>query len=393
MSVATLTARSSRPRTRRRARVLWLVKGLDPGGAELLLSMAARVRDRHRFDYQAAYLLPWKNGLVRELEAAGVAVTCLQGGAEWDVRWVGRLRDLVRERRYDVVHIHSPYVAGMARPALKLLPWTVRPRIVYTEHLPWPGYVWPTRLLNRMTFGLNDASLAVSNSVRSSVRPAQRSRVRVVVHGVFTDRVRQHASARDDVRQELGIGPEEFVVGTVAHLRAQKAYPVLLQAARQLIDSGLAVRFVAVGRGPQESEIRALHRRLELGDRFLFTGFRSDATRVMTAFDVFALASWNEGLPVTVMEALTLGIPVVATEVGGTSEILTSGVEGLLVPPGQPNRVAAAVSSLAHAPDTRSAMSEAGMRRAASFDIRAATKKIEAIYDSLLSSRPGSSVS
>jgi glycosyltransferase involved in cell wall biosynthesis len=387
MSVATATTRLSPPHSRRRARVLWLVKGLDPGGAELLISTAAQVRDQERYDYEAAYLLPWKRGLVAELEAAGVPVHCLQGGAEWDIRWVGRLRRLVRERRYDVVHIHSPYVAGIARPALKLLPKALRPRIVYTEHLPWPGYVWLTRLLNRFTFGLNDAALAVSDSVRASVKSAQRGRVRVVVHGVLTDRVRQESSARDEVRAELGIEAGEFVVGTVAHLRAQKAYPVLLEAARLLIDSGLAVRFVAVGRGPEESEIRSLHRRLKLGDHFLFTGFRSDAIRVMSAFDAFVLASWNEGLPVTVMEALTLGIPVVATAVGGTPEILTSGVEGLLVPPGRPDELAAAISSLADSPATRRSMSEAAKGRASAFDIGRATRRVEAVYESVLMAR------
>jgi len=393
LSRAMPSARSIPARPGQRARILWLVKGLDPGGAELLLSMAAKVRDQERFDYEAAYVLPWKNGLAGELEASGVPVHCLQGGPEWDIRWVWRLRHLVRERQFDVVHIHSPYVAGLARPALKMLPTASRPRIVYTEHLPWPGYVWPTRLLNRMTFALNDEAVAVSNSVRESVPSSLRGKVQVVIHGVFAERMRQQSLARDEVRTELGIEAGELVVGTVANLRRQKGYPVLLEAARQVIDSGLAVRFVAVGRGPQQSEIRSLHRQLKLEDRFLFTGFRSDAIRVMSAFDVFVLASWNEGLPVTVMEAQTLGIPVVATEVGGTPEILTSDVEGLLVPPGRPDELAAAISSLAHSHDLRHAMSEAGKRRSAAFDIQAATRRVEAIYSSVVTSPEEMSIS
>lgn len=114
----------------RRVRVLWLIKGLDAGGSELLLSMMAEVRDRDGFDYEAAYLLPWKRGLVEDLERAGIAVRCLNGGREWDLRWAVRLRRLVRERGYDVVHVHSPYVAGIARIALKTLPARVRPRLV-----------------------------------------------------------------------------------------------------------------------------------------------------------------------------------------------------------------------------------------------------------------------
>jgi glycosyltransferase involved in cell wall biosynthesis len=113
----------------------------------------------------------------------------------------------------------------------------------------------------------------------------------------------------------------------------------------------------------------------------------------MSAFDVFVLASWNEGLPVTVMEAQTLGIPVVATEVGGTPEILTSDVEGLLVPPGRPDELAAAISSLAHSHDLRHAMSEAGKRRSAAFDIQAATRRVEAIYSSVVTSPEEMSIS
>jgi len=361
-------------------RVLWLIKGLDAGGAELLLSMMAEARDRDGFDYEAAYLLPWKRGLVGELEQAGIGVHCLYGGREWDLRWAVRLRRLVRERGYDVVHIHSPYVAGIARMALKTLPARVRPRLVYTEHLPWWGYVRPTRLLNRLTYGLDDANLAVSRTVADSIPPRLRHRVSVVVQGIFPERVRDQLRFRDEMRAELGIGPDEIVVGTVAHFRAQKGYPVLFEAARRVVDSGLPVRFVAVGRGPQEDELRAVHARLGLGDRFLLTGFREDATRVMAAFDLFALASHYEGLPLALMEALVLGVPVVATRVGGIPEGVTDGVEGLLVPPSRPDLLAHAIETLARDPGLRTRMGLAAAARGRSFDIRGSARTVEALY-------------
>jgi L-malate glycosyltransferase len=364
----------------RPTRVLWLIKGLDPGGAELLLSMLAEVRDRDDFEYEAAYLLPWKTGLVGSLEDAGVPVHCLRGGREWDLRWAVRLRRLVRERRYDVVHIHSPYVAGIARMALRAMPASVRPRIVYTEHLPWWGYIGPTRALNRLTYRLDDANLAVSRTVTDSIPPRLRAEVRVVIQGIFPERVRDQLRHRDEVRAELGIGPDEVVVGTVAHFRPQKGYPILLGAARRVVDSGLPVRFVAVGRGPQEADIRAIHSRLGLGDRFLLTGFREDATRVMAAFDVFVLASHYEGLPLALMEALVLGVPVVATRVGGIPEGVTDGQEGLLVPPSRPDLLAHAIETLVSDPDLRARMSEAAADRGRAFDIRGSARTVEALY-------------
>jgi glycosyltransferase involved in cell wall biosynthesis len=386
MSLAEPSIAEMEDAPRRRLRILLLIKGLDAGGTEMLLSMMARGRDRRGFDYEAAYLLPWKHGLVKALEAEGVPVHCLDGGKEWDLRWAGRLRRLVRDRGYDVVHVHSPYVAGVGRVALRSLPASVRPRVVYTEHLPWWGYVWPTRLLNQLTYRLDDKTMAVSGSVRDSVAPPLRRRVEVVTHGILPEHVQQQLSARDDVRAELGIGRDELLVGTVAHLRRQKGYPVLLEAARRVIDLGLPVRFVAVGRGPEESEIHSIYHRLDLGERFLFTGFRSDATRVMSAFDIFVLASWYEGLPVTVMEALTLGIPTVATNVGGTPEMITSGTEGLLVHPGRPDELATAIASLAGDPDLRREMRRAAVQRASSFDIEIARRKVEAIYRSVITS-------
>jgi glycosyltransferase involved in cell wall biosynthesis len=347
-------------RGRRPIRVLWLIKGLDPGGAELLLAMLAEVRNRDGFEYEAAYVLPWKRGLVDQLEHAGLAVHCLHGGREWDLRWAIRLRRLVRERRYDVVHIHSPYVAGIARVALRSLPQKVRPRIVYTEHLPWWGYVRATRLLNRMTYRLDDANLAVSTTVTESIAPGLRDKVEVMVQGIFPERVR--------------------VVGTVAHFRPQKGYPVLLEAARLVLDEDLPVRFVAVGRGPQEDELRAIHARLALGDRFLLTGFREDATRVMSAFDLFALASHNEGLPLALMEALALGTPVVATAVGGIPEGVKDGVQGLLVPPSRPDLLAHAVVTLVRDPQLRARMSEAAADRGRAFDIRDSARTVERHY-------------
>ncbi len=103
-------------------RVLWLIKGLGPGGAERLLVAAAAAHDPERFRIEVAYLLPWKHHLVAELEALGVECTCLGVGDERDLRWVVRLRRRLRDAPVDVVHAHSPYAAGFGRLAVRSLP-------------------------------------------------------------------------------------------------------------------------------------------------------------------------------------------------------------------------------------------------------------------------------
>jgi glycosyltransferase involved in cell wall biosynthesis len=368
--------------------VLSLIKGLGPGGAERLLVNAAAVRDRDRFAYETAYLLPWKDALVPELEADGVAVHCLGGGAEHDVRWAVRLRRLLVAKRFDVLHVHSPYVASIARLVACTVPRASRPALVSTEHNGWSSFALPTRLLNAATLPLSDAVITVSSHVERSIWKPFRRRSETIVHGIPLARVRAALAGRDDVRAELGAPPDVVLVGTVANYTPQKDWPNLLRAARLVADAGARIRFCAVGQGPLEEEVQALHRELALESVVRITGYRPDAVRLMAGCDVFVLASRFEGLPVALMEALVLGLPVVATEVGGVPEAITSGVEGVLVPPERPDRLAAALQDLAAEPEARARMAQAARARGEDFDITRAVRVIESIYEDVTRGRP-----
>jgi predicted N-acetyltransferase YhbS len=174
------------------------------------------------------------------------------------------------------------------------------------------------------------------------------------------------------------------VICTVANFRDQKDYPNLLRAARELADRGLDFRLVAVGQGPLENETRDLVRQLDLGDRVILTGFRPDAVRVMTAADVFTLASKWEGLPVAVMEACALGLPIVATAVGGVREQLRGEVDALLVPPGDHVALADALWGTAGDKDRRARLAAASIVRALDFDVSRARREVEATYARLV---------
>lgn len=366
-----------------RVRVLWLIKGLGPGGAERLLVSAARVRDRAGFDYEAGYLLPWKRHLVGELQAQGVRVHCLDSTGAHDLAWALRLRRLLAERRFQVVHCHSPYVAGVARLVVRSLPAASRPRTLTTEHTLWSSYAPATRWLHRATFGLDAAAFAVSMPVRASLPAGLRAGVRVLTHGLVVDEVRTRLQDRAEARTELGIDHDEVLVATVANYRAAKGYPDLLEAARLVTAREPKIRFAAVGQGPDEQTIAARHRELGLAERFVLLGYRPDALRIVAACDIFVLASRHEGLPVALMEALTLGRPVVATAVGGVPGAVSDGVEGRLVAPARPDLLAEAIVALARDPACRQRMSVAAARRGREFDISAAVRDIEAVYRDL----------
>ena len=363
--------------------MLWLVKGLDRGGAERLLVVSARSRDRERLVVRAAYLLPQMDGLVAELEAEGIPVACLGRRRILDPRWLGSLRTSLIRTPVDIVHAHSPVAAIGARIVARSLPRRVRPRVVSTDHSLWDSHVTATRWADRLTSRLDDARLTVSEGVRASLPTRIHRRSFVVTPGVDVEQVRAQRAQRAAIRTELELEPSTLVVGTVANLRPVKAYPDLLAAALDVVQLLPDIRFVAVGHGPQAGEIRALHAKLGLGDRVLLLGHRSDAVRVMAGCDVFALASRSEGLSVAIMEALALGLPVVATDVGGIPELVQHGREGLLVPPGRPRELATALVTVLTDAERRRQMAEAAARRGAALSIDTAVRRTEAVYHHL----------
>lgn len=368
-------------------RVLWLTKGLGPGGAERLLLSFAATADRERFDLRAAYLLPWKDHLVPALADLGVPATSLEGPREADPRWTRRLRRLVLEAGIEVVHVHSPLVAALARPALRALPRRHRPALIGTEHNVWSSHHPATRWANRLTLPLEDVTLAVSDEVRASMPPSLARRTEVLIHGVDVAGIAARRGERDAARTELGVERDELVVAMVANLRANKDYPTMLAAARLLADAGDLIRFVSVGQGPLAEELEAERDQLGLGERFRFLGYREDPVRVLVAADVFCLSSRFEGLPIALLEAMAAGLPVVATRVGGIPTVITDGREGRLVAAGEPSALAAALAEFTNLA-LRRRCAAAAAERVRAYGIDRAVQRQQELYGRLATRRP-----
>ena len=364
-------------------RVLVMIKGLGRGGAEQLLASAAPYLDRSRFQYEFAYLLPWKDALVAELKGQGFAVTLLGDGR--GTGWALHLRSLVGAHGIDLVHAHLPYAAIGARVALA---GPGGPRLVYTEHNLWQSYKPPTYWANLLTFARSDHVFAVSDVVRASIRYPEGLRwrrmppVETLYHGL--DPAAMQRPPADGAREELGIPSQAPVVGTVANFRHTKGHGYLLQAASLVRRTVPDVRFLLVGQGPLEAEVRSDAERLGLGETVIFAGFREDVPRLTAAIDVFALSSLHEGLSIALLEAMALAKPPVVTRVGGLPELVQDRRHGLLVPPADPGALAAGILTLLEDPDLRARMGQAAQRRAADFDIRSAVSRMEEVYTELL---------
>lgn len=368
------------------SRVLWVVKGLGPGGAERLLAAAARTHDPERVQIECAYVLPFKDHLVAALESAGVRCTCLSE-RDRDPRWPAALRRLIRDGGFDVVHVHSPVPGSVARAAVRSMPRDARPALMSTEHNTWARHRAPTRLLNAATSRWDEITFAVSEETRSSISGPASGRAQVLTHGIDVAEVAAVRADRGAVRAELGFADDEIVLGAVANMTRQKDYPNLLAAARRLVDDRVPARIVAVGQGPLEDEVRAAVRDMGLVGVVVLTGFRDDAVRVLAACDVFTLASAWEGLPVALMEALALGLPVVATNVGGVAEAMRDGQDAILVPPRDATALARAWTQVVGDADLRERLATAAAERAPEFDVHRTVAVIEDTYVRLAAAR------
>ena len=368
-----------------RIKVLWLIKGLGPGGAEQLLLLSAKVADHDAFDYRVAFIRPDKTHLIPEFQALGLHPTRLGSQHTGRLGWLADLRSLLAD--VDVLHSHSPVLASVARLLTLTLPPRKRPARVATEHNEWTSHRLPTRLLNALTSRLDDHHWAVSRQVKDTIWPSLRGSYEVLIHGIDTRNVAPADGARERVRAELGLEPDQVLAVTVANLRKNKDYPNLLAAALRATEAELRLRFAAVGQGPLEEELTALHAELRLGERLRFLGFRRDIHDILAAADLFVLGSAHEGLPVAMMEAFAAGLPVVATAVGGLPDAVTEGVHGRLVPPHDSAALADAVVGLARDPELRARMAAAVRERSADYDIRTAVAEQERTYAELAGRR------
>lgn len=374
-----------------RLRILLVIKGLATGGAERLLVDTVAAGDRDHFEYEVSYILDQSNSLVGQLTELGIPVHSLGCHHNADLRWMARLRTLVSRGNFDVVHFHLPYPAALGRLALATIPRSRRPAIAYTEHSVWDKMAVLVKAVNRAGIGLDQALIVVSDPCFDALPPALKPRAQVLVHGVnlaATDRLLgRQDEIRAEVRQELQVPDESLLVLTVANLRSEKGYDLLVAGVRLALDQELPIHVVAVGWGPIEADVRSWVHDAGLDDHLVLLGPRDDVLRLMVGSDLFVLASHQEGLPVVLMEATGAGLPIVATRVGGVPQVLTDDVDGLLVPPGDATALAAALARLANEPETRNRLAAAARERSRIFDVSEAARTIEGIYETIAPAR------
>jgi glycosyltransferase involved in cell wall biosynthesis len=208
----------------------------------------------------------------------------------------------------------------------------------------------------------------------------------LVYNGIDVDEMSAARQERQDARRELGLGPDDRAVISVGRLSREKDYATLLRALAALPGP----RLFLVGHGPARGELEALAAELGLGQRVAFLGERNDVPRLLAACDLFALSSLTEGISMALLEAMAGGLPVAATAVGGTPELVIPGETGLLAPPGDPAALAQAMGALLGDVERAKALGAAGATRVAErFSLEAMAKAYAELYRLSLGGRRG----
>ncbi len=268
-----------------------------------------------------------------------------------------------RRERPAIVATHTAKAGTLGRTAA----WLAGvPLIVHTFHghvldgyfsrLTTSLFLFIERALGRVTTRF----IAISPEIAADLDRLRigRGKVTVVRLGLELDHVVGGDRAR--LRDELGVPADSALVGIVGRLVPIKAHEMFLEAARMLASSAPKVRFVIVGDGELWASLHQQVAGAGLGDRVRFAGWRGDLANVYAALDVLVCCSRNEGTPVSVIEGCAAGVPIVATAVGGMTDIITQGVNGLLVQTGDAPALAAAIAELIADPARRSSMGAAG---------------------------------
>jgi glycosyltransferase involved in cell wall biosynthesis len=321
----------------RRPRILVLIKGLGRGGAERLISEGARFWNTEEFDYRVAYLLPWKNQLVGDLEGLGIPVDSFGGRRGVGPSTILRTRRAIS--RVDLVHAHLPSTGILARLVSRV-------PIVYTEHNMVDSYRRSTRKLNEWTYRRNRATIAVSAAVAASAARFKGPPITVIPNGVACKVSDAEIAA---ARTELGLKSDDPLVAHVGNIRPHKGHSTLINAVAELKALRPDVMVASIGGEKHAGDLDRVRTEAEeagVAANLRFLGSRENATSFLAAADVVVNPSDFEGLPVVLLEALSLRTPVVATDVGGVSTIIKDGETGLLVDPGKPGDLAREIARL-----------------------------------------------
>jgi glycosyltransferase involved in cell wall biosynthesis len=386
-----------------RTKILRVIARLNMGGPALHVAyLTAGLRERgYDTTLVAGTLARGEDSMAFVAEGLGVDVVSIpELGREIsplrDVFATIRLAALIRRERPEILHTHTAKAGTVGRVAAILAGRARPPIVVHTFHgHVLRGYFGPVRsrlflLLERWLARHTTTLIAVSPQVRDdlvALGVAAPEKFTVVRLGIeLEERVGAEADGRDETRRYLGIPPDRFAVGWVGRMTAVKRTDDVLDGFKRLRAQGVDAMLCLVGDGPDRAGLERRAHELGIIKDTLFLGYQEDVGPLYAAFDALVLPSGNEGTPVSVIEALAAGTPVVATRVGGVPDVVRDGEDGFLVELGESEEFAERLAELARDPALRERLGAAGRARVLPrYAVERLVDDIDRLYRALLS--------
>lgn len=365
------------------------------GGPEKTILYGTERTDRSRFAVTVCYLRDLRDpifGIDARASQLDIDYVEVKERHSFDHRIWGPLADLIRQRRIDIVHSHdykTDLLALLLGRRLGVIPmatahgWTgisARERYVY--------YPAGKRLLSRFP-----RVIAVSSDIRNELvrHGAREDRVTVILNGIDPSAFERVTGRGDAIRAATGLGPTDVVIGAVGRLERQKRFDLLLEAFAPLARVRPSLRLVIVGDGSLRGELDAQRTALGLTDSCILLGHRLDIADLHHAFDLFVQSSEYEGTPNSVLEAMAMSTPIVATDVGGTAELAEDGIHARLVPAGDVRVLQSVIQAVLDDPTGARARAVAARRRIEhDLSFAARTRRLEQVYEELIHERDAS---
>jgi glycosyltransferase involved in cell wall biosynthesis len=362
-------------------RIAYVIKSMIVGGSQTHLTQVFRFLDRTRFD-PVLYCLSGKGVLLDTVRSLGVPVVTPGAGLAFKgPALAGRVAALVRALRHQRAAIVHNYLlranlVGSVSARLARVPVVLCSKRGCHERRGFE--LLSAKIGNRLADCVPVNSQAVREFVHGN-EGCPREKMVVIPGGIDADRFRPLPGEQS--RTRLGLPADRLIVGAVTRMRARKGVEEFIRAVGQLRTMRADVHAVMVGEVDLDEDLRELVRALGLQDHLTLLGCRSDMPQVYAAFDVFVLSSHAEGMSNAVLEAMAMERPVVATDGGGTREVVRHGQSGLLVPPKDPEALAVAIGDVLAQPARARAMGQLGRRIVEdAFSAQAMVRRMEQLY-------------
>lgn len=387
-------------------KVIHIITRLDKGGSAEDTLLTVKGLDREIYDVVLVRGLSVESNMtenevraleksVREVEREGIRIITVPSFVRrihpfCDLKTFFTLIKILRQKRPDIVHTHTSKAGILGRWAAF---FARIPIIVHTPHghVFW-GYFnkWETSfyiIVEKLTACITDKIIAITQQEKNDhldFHIAIENKFSVVHSGISLGKFFNTSVDSAWMKRELGVPEGNLLVGTTGRLTHIKGHRYLIEAARKIVDKRPDTTFVFLGDGELLNELKNMASRLGIEENVKFLGWRPDVAELMSAFDVFVLPSLNEGMGRVLVEAMALGKPIVASNVGGIPDLVIDGKNGFLVPAADVETMAARIRELLDDPGKREEMGNTGRRYAVGYSSEEMVKKIDLLCRHLL---------